>query len=111
MQTEVIALSLGQVADEELNKLGQYGAKRILKLDTEAVAQFDPQIYARAMAEIVTSEQAKLVVMADNNAGKAVAPRLSVRLKAAVASGVSHMPDSLAPFVIRPGHFQATPLP
>ncbi len=101
MQTEVVALSVGHVADQELNKLGQYGVKRILKLDQEAVAQFDPQIYARALAEVATKEQTKLVVMADNNAGKAVAPRLSVRLKAAVASGVSHMPDSISPFIIK----------
>ncbi len=101
MQTDVIALSIGHVTDEELNKLGQYGVKRILKLDQEAVTQFDPQIYARALAEVATREQARLVVMADNNAGKSIAPRLSVRLKAAVASGVSHMPDSISPFVIK----------
>ncbi len=101
MKTDAVALSVGKVADEELKKLSQYGVKRILKVENEEVGQFDPQIYAKVISEVAVGEQTGLVVMADNNAGKALAPRLSVRMKAALASGVSNMPDSLSPFVIK----------
>ncbi len=101
MQTEAVALSIGKVEEEELKKLGQFGIKRIRKAENEELSQFDPQTYAKALAQVASKEQATLVVMADNNTGKALAPRLSVRLKAAVASGVSHLPDSFSPFVIK----------
>jgi electron transfer flavoprotein alpha subunit len=39
-------------------------------------------------------------VLANNNAGKAIAPRLSVRLKAGIGSGVSKLPVSTNPFVV-----------
>jgi len=40
------------------------------------------------------------LVLANNNSGKALAPRLSVRLKAGMASGVSKLPSSINPFVV-----------
>ncbi len=101
MQTDVAALSIGNVEAEELEKLGQYGVKRILTAQNGELSQFDPQTYAKAITQVADKEQASLIVMADNNTGKALAPRLSVRMKAAVASGVSHMPDTLSPFVIK----------
>lgn len=101
MQTEAVALSVGKVEEKELKKLGQYGVKRILTAENEELSRFDPQTYAKAISQVASKEKATLIVMADNNAGKALAPRLSVRLKAAVASGVSHMPDSLSPFMIK----------
>jgi electron transfer flavoprotein alpha subunit len=43
---------------------------------------------------------AKIIILSNNNTGKALAPRLSVRLKAGVGSGVSKLPLSLDPFTI-----------
>jgi electron transfer flavoprotein alpha subunit len=41
-----------------------------------------------------------VIILSDNNTGKAIAPGLSVRLKAAVGSGVSRLPLSTEPFVV-----------
>ncbi len=38
---------------------------------------------------------AKVLVMANNNTGKALAPRVSVKLKAGLASGVTALPESV----------------
>ncbi len=99
--TEAKALSIGKVSDEELQKLSAYGISSILAVTNDVLDQFDPQLYSRVIADVASQEQARLVVMANNNAGKALAPRLSVRLKAAVASGVSQLPDSIEPFRIK----------
>jgi electron transfer flavoprotein alpha subunit len=45
------------------------------------------------------------VVIAHNFAGKALAPRVAVRLKAGVASGVTSLPDTIDPFVVKKGVF------
>ena len=40
-------------------------------------------------------------MIAHNNAGKALAPRLSVKLRAGLASGVTALPESLSPVVVK----------
>lgn len=98
--TTATALSIGNVSDDELNKLGGYGAKKIINLKNDALNVLDSQAYTAAIAEIAQKEGAKVIVVANNNMGKSIAPRLSVRLKAAVGSGVSKLPISTSPFVV-----------
>lgn len=98
--TSATALSIGNVADDELNKLGNYGAKKIISLTGDALNILDSQAYTAAIAEIAQTEGAKVIVVANNNMGKSIAPRLSVRLKAALGSGVSKLPLSTSPFVV-----------
>jgi electron transfer flavoprotein alpha subunit len=43
---------------------------------------------------------ARVLLMAHNNTGKALAPRLSVRLKAGLAAGVTAVPESVSPLVV-----------
>ncbi len=101
INAEPIAVSIGQVEEDELKKLGTYGIKRIISVEDELMNQFDNQTYTKVIADIAERESAKALVLANNNAGKSLAPRLSVRLKAAVASGVNQLPDSISPFVIK----------
>ncbi len=99
--TGVTAVSIGSVDDQELKKLGEYGVGKILKADNEATGQFDTGVYAKIIADAADKENAEIIIMANNNAGKAIAPRLSVRLKAGVASAVSELPVSVSPFFIK----------
>jgi electron transfer flavoprotein alpha subunit len=98
--TSATILSIGNVADEELSKLGNYGAKKILSLKNDALNILDSQAYTAVIAEIALKEEAKVIVISNNNTGKSIAPRLSVRLKAAIGSGVSKLPLSTSPFVV-----------
>ena len=99
--SDVTAISIGDVADEELNKLGMYGAKTILSVNTGKVAGLDNQLYTGILAKAAEKTGAKIILLANNNTGKAVAPRLSVRLKAGLASGVTSLPDSIQPLIVR----------
>jgi electron transfer flavoprotein alpha subunit len=98
--TAVTAVSIGKVSDDELNKLGSYGAAKVISIDNEKLASLDSQAYAGVLAGIAEKEGSKVIVISNNNTGKAVAPRLSVRLKAGVGSGVSRLPVSLEPFTV-----------
>jgi electron transfer flavoprotein alpha subunit len=98
--TTATALSIGNVSDEELSKLGNYGAKKVISLKNESLNILDSQAYTAAIAEIAQKEGSKVVVVSNNNMGKSIAPRLSVRLKAAIGSGVSKLPISIEPFVV-----------
>jgi electron transfer flavoprotein alpha subunit len=95
-----VALTIGKVEDSELEKLATYGAAKIFNIENEGFKVLDDQAYTSLIAEVALKNDAKVLVLANNNTGKALAPRLSVRLKAGVASGVSKLPVSTNPFVV-----------
>jgi len=95
----VTALSIGTVDRDELSNLGKYGASLVLSADG-APSGLDNQVYTSIIAAAMEKCGAKVLVMAHNNAGKALAPRLSVRLKAGLAAGVTAVPESVSPVVV-----------
>jgi electron transfer flavoprotein alpha subunit len=98
--TDVTAVSIGSVDETELKKLGNYGAAKIISVSNDKLSVLDNQAYASVIADIAQKENATVIVISNNNTGKALAPRLSVRLKAGVGSGVSRLPLSLNPFTV-----------
>jgi len=96
---DVTALSIGSVDQDELSSLGNYGASLVLSADG-APSGLDNQVYTAIIAAAMEKTGAKVLVMAHNNSGKALAPRLSVRLKAGLAAGVTAVPDSASPLVV-----------
>lgn len=98
--TTVTAVSTGNVEEQELKKLGSYGASKIIKVTGDILKTFDSQVYTTVIADLVQKEGSKVVILSNNSAGKALAPRLSVKLKAGIGSGVSKLPLSINPFVI-----------
>lgn len=91
-------LSIGKVAEDELKNLGAYGAGTILSAETDV--PLDDRAYASLIASAAQSKGASLVVMAHNVTGKALAPRVAVRLNAGLVSAVNGLPDSFQPFVV-----------
>ena len=100
LSTTITAVSIGKVEDAELKKLGNYGAEKIISVNDDHLITLDNQAYTGILSEISVKENATVIVMANNNAGKAIAPRLSVKLKAGVGSGVSKLPLNLNPFTV-----------
>jgi electron transfer flavoprotein alpha subunit len=100
LNTTAIALTIGGVDSSELEKLGQYGVHKILHGTCENLKVFDSQAYTQAIAGIALQEGATVLILTNNNTGKALAPRLSVKLKAGIGSGVSKLPVSLDPFTV-----------
>jgi electron transfer flavoprotein alpha subunit len=100
LNTTVTAVSIGKVENDELLKLGNYGAGKIVNVNSDSLNILDNQAYTSVIADVAVKENATVIVISNNNTGKAIAPRLSVRLKAGVGSGVSKLPLSLEPFTV-----------
>jgi electron transfer flavoprotein alpha subunit len=98
--SSVTAVSIGDVAEQELKTLGNYGASKILSVTGANLKNLDNQAYTYVLSEVAAKTGATVIVISNNNTGKAIAPRLSVRLKAGVGSGVSKLPLSLQPFTV-----------
>ncbi len=101
MGSSVTALSIGHVADDELKSLGKYGANKVLNVQDDRFESLDNKALADAVAKAAESEGAKVIIFAHNNEGKAIAPRVSVKLNAGLVTGVTGLPVSVDPFVVR----------
>jgi len=92
-------LSLGQVADDEIENLKKYGVDKIFTA-ADGFDALDNGVYAAALAQAAEKVAAKVIVLAHNNTGKAVAPRLAAKLKAGFVSAAVAVPESYEPFMV-----------
>jgi electron transfer flavoprotein alpha subunit len=100
--TNAYAIVLGNSTDD-LTSLGKYG---ITKVHTVAAATaFDAQVFTKVIADAATQLNATVVIFSNNLNGKAIAPRLSVRLKAGFVSGAVALPDVSNGFVVKKNVF------
>jgi len=100
--TTAEALVLGTVSDD-LSTLGQYGIKKVHTVSDASLNKMDAAVYADVIAQ--AAGQATVIVLSNNTTGKAVAPRLSVKLKAGLVSGAISLPDTSQGFVVRKSVF------
>lgn len=96
--TTAEAIVLGTV-NEDLATLGTYGITKVHTVADSSLNNFDAQVFAKIIAQ--AAEQADVVVFSNNTTGKAIAPRLSVRLKAGLVSGAVALPDVSNGFTVK----------
>ncbi|HNN72166.1 MAG TPA: electron transfer flavoprotein subunit alpha/FixB family protein, partial [Ferruginibacter sp.] len=77
--TTAEAIVLGTVSDD-LASLGRYGIKKVHTVKNDALNQVDAQVFTKILAEAANTLGATVIVFSNNFNGKAIAPRLSVRL-------------------------------
>jgi electron transfer flavoprotein alpha subunit len=103
--TTCTALSIGNVADTQLQNLAAYGADKVISVSHDKLNQFVAEAYAKVIANVAAQENASVVVISNTYSGKSVAPRVAAKLKAAIASGVISYPKTDNGFVVRRGVF------
>jgi electron transfer flavoprotein alpha subunit len=87
---EVTVVAYGNAAGAEA--LGAYGANKVL-VDS-SINEADNQQITRLVASAVEATGAEVVIFSHDLVAKAVAPRLSVRLKAGLISGAIALPET-----------------
>jgi electron transfer flavoprotein alpha subunit len=92
-------------AKEDLAALGKYGVKKIHHLNNVSLDHMDAQVYTKAIADVAGKTGATVIVFSNNVDGKAIAPRLSARLKAALVSGAVALPDTSKGFIVKKNVF------
>ncbi|MBS1669822.1 MAG: electron transfer flavoprotein subunit alpha/FixB family protein [Bacteroidetes bacterium] len=102
--SEAFGLLLGTVT-EDLATLGKYGIKKVYQVNNETLNHMDTQQYTNLIAEAATQLTAKIILFSNNLTGKAIAPRLSAKLKAGLVSGASALPDTGNGFIVKKSVF------
>ena len=100
MHCPAIAVVMGTMDDSEIERLGNYGISKTLRIADKVYNTLINKVFTRIVQQVVVQENVTTVVFPDNNEGKAIAPRLSVRLNAGFVSGVVSLPLSVEPFII-----------
>jgi electron transfer flavoprotein alpha subunit len=87
----VTVVTNGNTSNDILAELGQYGASKVLVDRT--VSTDDVQQVIDLVASATESTGATTIIFSHDLTAKAVAPRLSVRLKAGLVSGATDVPN------------------
>ena len=90
---------------EDLAALGRYGVTKIHHVNNPSLDHLDAQVYTKAIADVAGKTGAKIIVFSNNVDGKAIAPRLSARLKAGLVSGAVALPDTSKGFIVKKNVF------
>ena len=98
------AVLLGKVNDD-LAALGRHGVKKVHQVQDANLDSFDAQVYTKVIAQVAQATGAKVVIFSNNSSGKALAPRVAVRLKAGLVPGATALPDTSNGFTVRKNVF------
>tara|TARA_Y100000994_G_scaffold67973_1_gene55524 strand:+ start:712 stop:1050 length:339 start_codon:yes stop_codon:yes gene_type:complete len=78
---QAIGVAIGEFEESSLVELGQYGLSKVVR-SNGSLNDFDPTAYSNIINSVFDQEGGELLVLAFGFSGKAIASRLSVRLKA-----------------------------
>ena len=110
MGGSVIGIVIGEIDDDRLKQLGTYGMTKILKVGDAVFNTRFNGVYTRIIEQVVLQEDTTVILFPDNNLGKALGPRLSVRLKAGFVPEVMELPVSYDPFMMTKRAFSGNAL-
>ena len=89
---EVVVLTTGNADFSKLSVLGEYGATKVIV--DKSVTTNDAQQVTRVIATAVEATGANTIIFSHDINAKAIAPRLSVRLKAGLVAGATSLPTT-----------------
>ena len=104
--TTATAIAVGEANAANLARLGEQGITKVLHDAEPRLKDFVNNAYTKLIATAAEQEQAKIIILANSNIGAAVGSRLSVRLKASLATNVVELPKTEGgQFVVKRGAF------
>lgn len=101
MGTDVTAVAIGDVEHSELEKAGNYGAKKVIHLNDERLHEINIQPYATAIAKVAESEGSEIIILPKSSLSDSISARIAAKLSAGVVSNVVDLPDTSNGFVVK----------
>lgn len=83
-------VTAGDASNDDLAALGQYGASKVIVHN----AELDGQQTTKFVADVAATEGAETIIFSLDLTGRAVAPRVAVRLNAGFVSGAVELPSA-----------------
>jgi len=100
LNTSAEGILLGTISSDPA-ELGKYGIKKVHHAAQEGLNHLDAQVDARIIADVLGAAGDSVLVFSHNTTGKALAPRVSARLKAGLVTGAIALPNTTGGFVVK----------
>jgi electron transfer flavoprotein alpha subunit len=95
----VTVLTYGNTSDEVLSEMSNYGAENILVC--RSLTNNNDQQITNLVSAAVEKTNAEFVVLAQDQTGKSIGPRIAAKLAAGHVSGAIELPDTSNGFVVK----------
>ncbi|MEN8928362.1 MAG: electron transfer flavoprotein subunit alpha/FixB family protein [Flavobacteriales bacterium] len=95
-----VVVTSGNLDNDALSALGKYGASKVIAHNN---IELDSQQLTKLVADVAHANGSKTVIFSQDLTGKAVAPRVAVRLNAGIVSGAIALPSD--DFVVKVNAF------
>jgi electron transfer flavoprotein alpha subunit len=83
---EMIAVLIGNNISGLGERLGKYGASKVIVCENDDLELYQAEGYAKILAKVVADQGASIIIMGSTLMGKDIAPRVAARLDAALAT-------------------------
>jgi len=100
---DTTVITYGNLDNSTLNILGEYGASKVLIQKTENKLE-DSQLI-KLIISAVNETNADVIIISQDQVGKAIAPRVAAKLEAGHVSGAVSLPDTSNGFVVESNVF------
>ena len=97
LSTDVVAISLGNVPNEELEKLGNYGANKVISC--EKINKEDAEAAAEIMHNLINDSN--IFIFSNTYSAKMIAPRLSIKMKAGLITNIISLSEDSSPLKVK----------
>ena len=96
---DVTVVTYGNTSEDTLSEMGNYGAKNIFVCKT--LQENNDQQLTNLVVAAVEKVNAEFVVLAQDQTGKSIGPRIAAKLQAGHVSGAIDLPESNDQFVVK----------
>jgi electron transfer flavoprotein alpha subunit len=96
-----IVVAIGNIPQEQLTALGNFGASNVLHVTGDTFNQNAPLASAAAVVEAAKKAGAKVIVLPKSTLVDSFAPKVASQLKAGVVTNVTELPDTSAGFQVK----------
>ena len=87
---DVIACSFDEISDDELKRLGEYGASKVFHIDS--INKADNQSSSKILDQL--SSESSIIIFSNTYTAKMIAPRMSIRINASCITNVTSLIQS-----------------
>jgi electron transfer flavoprotein alpha subunit len=101
MGGHVTALALGDASADDLAKVGNYGATKVLHASDARLNQPIIQAYAQVIAQAMGDTSSDVLVLATSSLANPVAARVAVKIDAGLVSNVVDLPQTGGSFQVK----------
>lgn len=80
LNTQLVAVLLGHNTDENAKELLAYGADKVLAADSELLAHYTTDAYAKVISDLVNEKKPEILFIGASFIGRDLGPRIAARL-------------------------------